>query len=76
MTLYKNLTAPQKDLVRDGLQKVLHALADDPSGHIPNCGYADEKKSCPCFEMGVKLHQSFVDLAILHLPTKTGRHAE
>jgi hypothetical protein len=56
-----NLTLTEQDLVRDLFTVVVKAVSpDDPTGHIPNCGYTDEHQVCDCAAFGGRLHDALV----------------
>jgi hypothetical protein len=51
------MTAPDAGLVRSLFDAAVAAASpDDPTGHLPNCGYNDEDQTCGCAEYGKRLY--------------------
>lgn len=69
MAEFRDLTAPQQRLVRTMYVKVMEGVnQDDPTGHMPNCGYTENKPSCDCFETGIRVRQAIIDTVASHTP--------
>jgi hypothetical protein len=49
----------RREVVNRLFEAVVKAAApDDPTGHLPNCGYSDERPKCGCAEFGRRLHDA------------------
>lgn len=62
MASYNDLPIEQKLFTNALFSAAINAVApNDPTGHLPNCGYSDESPNCGCSAMGKRLHQAIVD---------------
>lgn len=62
MAHYNDLTRDQKLASNRMYTAVIKAVTpNDPSGHLPNCGYSDESPNCECSAMGYRVMQAIVD---------------
>lgn len=53
----------QKILINELFAVSVKAVSpNDPTGHIPNCGYTDELPACGCSEYGERLYQGLKDV--------------
>ena len=41
---------------------IIEATTDDPTGHLPNCGYTFENETCGCAAWGKALHEALAHI--------------
>jgi hypothetical protein len=59
---FRDLSYAKKELVRNLFADVLTAISpNDPTGHLPNCGYSDGYQICDCAAFGRRLHQALTE---------------
>lgn len=62
MAEYRELSQENREFVNRLFKASVKAVSpDDPTGHIPNCGYTNSSPTCGCSEFGVRLNQALVD---------------
>lgn len=55
----------EKDLRLRLFNAVVRAASpDDPTGHLPNCGYTDEEQTCGCAAFGGRLWDAITECVI------------
>lgn len=69
MAEFRDLSTPQKRLVRYMFTNVMDAISHDtPRGHLPKCGYESDPKGCHCFETGIRARQAMIDTVAAYTP--------
>lgn len=62
MAEWRDLTLGQKHLTNRIYTSVFKAIApDDPTGHLPNCGYTEAKPNCICSSTGSRVMKALID---------------
>ena len=62
MELYAGLPHEKKLIVNKLYGSVVEAInPDDPTGHVKNCGYTEERPDCDCFELGQRVMRALVN---------------
>lgn len=62
MSMYQNFSEPKKNLVNRLISSVIKAASpDDPTGHLPNCGYTAENEMCNCSDFGTRLREAIIE---------------